>query len=390
VSSFPLGIIPFACPAKLSYHLGMLWLRKIIFYIFCLIYLVLTPLIIARMLGFITNPQTHRFVKTGLVYVATNPEDACVFIDGRMAHGTTPTVIRDLAPGKHFIRLQLDGYKDWEKIIPIVGKKATVLDNTLLIPEQWPIKKISQKPYQNLIPAGQGVLVASNPVLKNIDIFHTADQNNGSSISLFSKNSIYASGQLVRLFNADKSPYILLEALINDKHKFLWCDLKEKQPLIEDITDLLAQPPENIAWNSLDNKDIFAYYPHAIYRISIKTKTIEALNPAALPADMPINTFAVKCQQSFLINDKSTLLERKGRWIRIYPKSDFGVPESYDIAKSRPSTNMYFEEKNGELFYLDDDTLFLYAVKILYSRIESARHPALHISVTERLTVNTP
>jgi len=107
----------------MSYYLCMLWLRKIIFYIFCLIYLILTPLIIARMLGFVSNPLTHRFVKTGLVYVSTNPPDATVFMDGRMIHGSTPVVIRDLTPGKHFIRLQLDGYKDWEKSIPIVGMK---------------------------------------------------------------------------------------------------------------------------------------------------------------------------------------------------------------------------------------------------------------------------
>ena len=359
-------------------------LRKIIFYIFCLIYLVLTPLIIARMLGFVTNPQTHRLVKTGLVYVSTNPEDASVFIDGRMARGTTPTVIRDLPPGKHFIRLQLDGYKDLEMHIPIVGKKATVLDNTLLIPEQWPLKTISQRSYQNLFAAGQGILLASNPGLGDIDIWH-ADQSHEPLVPLFSRKSIYAPGQLIRLFSADKSPFILLEAVINDKHKFLWCDLKEKQPLIEDITDLLSQAPGNIAWNSLDDKDIFAFYPHAIYHINIKTKTIEGVTPAALPEGLPVNPSTIKCQESFLINNKQDLLKRKGRWIRIYPRSDFGVPESYDIARSRPSTNMYFEEKTGELYYLDDDTLFLNTVKILYSRTESARHPVLNISIPETL-----
>ena len=121
----------------------MLWLRKIVFYIFALIYLILCPLIVARMLGFVINPLTHRLVKTGLVYVSTNPPDATVYIDGRLAHQKTPTALRDLTPGKHFIRIELSGYNDWERNIPIVGKKATVLANILLIPEEWPIKKIS-------------------------------------------------------------------------------------------------------------------------------------------------------------------------------------------------------------------------------------------------------
>ena len=145
-----LSIFAIACLANLSYDCVMFWLRKIVFYIFSLIYLILCPLIVARMLGFVINPLTHRLVKTGLVYVSTNPPDATVSIDGRMAHQKTPTVIRDLTPGKHFIRIELSGYNDWERNIPIVGKKATVLANILLIPEEWPIKRISNQPYQNI------------------------------------------------------------------------------------------------------------------------------------------------------------------------------------------------------------------------------------------------
>jgi len=151
----------------------MLWLRKIVFYVFALIYLILCPLIVARMLGFVINPMTHRLVKTGLVYISTNPPDATVYIDGCVAHQKTPIAIRDLTPGQHFIRIELTDYKDWERTIPVVGKKATVLANTLLIPEEWPIKKISNQPYQNITIAGEDILIATNPVLKNIDIFHT-------------------------------------------------------------------------------------------------------------------------------------------------------------------------------------------------------------------------
>lgn len=380
----------------------MLRLRKIFFYIFCLIYLVLTPLIIARMLGFVSNPLTHRFVKTGLVYVSTNPPQATVFIDGRMIHEKTPTVIRDLPPGEHFIRLELNGYKNWKKNIPIIARKATVLANTLLIPEEWPIKEISDKPYQNLIPASAGILVAINPVLKDIDIFHPAQganliagtplglgenfdaRHNFERAPLFSSHSIYADGKLVRIFNADKSPFILLEAAIKDKHKFLWCSLREKPCLIEDITDLFAQTPQSVAWNSSDDKNIFAFYPSSICRINIKTKTIYPQQATLLPEGITPNLPSGGAYQSFLINDKNDLLIREGPWIRIYPKNNLGVSESYAIAKSRPLTNMYFEEKNGELFYLDDDAMFLYAVEIL------KHHPILNIPVPEKLRTKIP
>jgi len=263
----------------------MLKLRKIVFYIFALIYLILCPLIVARMLGFVINPLTHRLGQTGLVYVSTNPPDATVYIDGRLAHQKTPTVIRDLTPGEHFIRIELSGYNDWERNIPIVGKKATVLANALLIPEEWPIKKISKQPYQNIFFIPPDILIAVNPELKKINIFHTTQG-------------------------------------IGENQK------------IESLPEALSQP-------------------------------------------LPVQ------EDRFLVNDKNALLVKQGEWIKLFPKGNFGTPEVYDIAKSKPSTNMYFEEKNGELFYLNDAG-FLSTVQIL------PYHPILDIPIPEALRFKIP
>jgi hypothetical protein len=345
-------------------------------------------LIIARMLGFIINPLTHRLEKTGLIYVSTNPPDAIIYIDGRLAHQKTPTAIRDLTPGKHFIRIELSGYKDWERNIPVVGKKATVLDNTLLIPEEWPIKEISRQPYQNIAVTGNDILIATNPILKNIDIYHTTqgieqtinEENTYEKSPLFSDKTIYADGELISLFNEPPSPFILLEANINGKNKFLWVNLKEKPPLIEDISDLFAEMPARIAWNNADNENIFAFGPKNVYRINLKDKAIFLQDAARLPENLGTQPPSI-VQEKFLINDRNDLLTRHGAWIQIYPKEYFGDPQSYNIAKSKTSANMYFEEKNGELFYLDYDSGLLTTAQILPYR------PILNIPIPETLRI---
>jgi hypothetical protein len=369
----------------------MLWLRKIVFYIFAATYLILCPLIVARMLGFTINPQTHHMVKTGLIYVSTNPPDASVYIDGGLVRQKTPTAIRDLTPGEHFIRIALSGYNDWVRNIPVVGKKATVLANTLLIPEQWPIKTISENSYQNIYIAADDILVATNPVLKDIDIFHTTqgitenfrEENSYKRTPLFSQNSVYVSGQLLRLYNAPKSPFILLEAAIKDKHKFIWINLNEDPPRIEDISELFGEAPGRIAWNNADNENIFAFYPDKIYRINIKDKAIYPQDPGQTPLTT-IREKSAALQDKFLINDKNDLLIREGDQVRIYPKEDFNNMEIYNITRSKPSTNMYFEEKNGELFYLDNSTGSLSAAQIL------PFHPILNIPIPEKLRFNIP
>jgi len=364
----------------------MLLLRKIVFYIFALIYLGLCPLIVARMLGFVFNPMTLHLEKTGLVYVSTIPPDAAVYIDGRLAHQKTPAVLRDLTPGKHFIRIELTAYDDWERNIPIVGKKATVLANVLLIPQEWPIIQVSQQPYRNIFFAADDILIATNPVLKNIDIFHTTqgitenfnEQGAYAKIPLFSQNSVYAAGSLVHLYNSPKKPFILLEINIKDKHKFLWVNLKEDPPLIEDISDLFAEIPARIAWDKSDDETIFAFSTQNIFRINIKDKAIFPQDPERLPESLEFQPIR-NPSDKFLINDNNDLLTREGAWIRIYPKEDFDAPQVYDIAKSKPSTNMYFEEKNGELFYLDDKTGLLCAAQIL------PYHPILNIPIPDAL-----
>lgn len=352
----------------------MLWLRKIVFYVFALLYLILCPLIVSRMLGFVFDPAQQRFEKTGLVYISTNPPDATVYIDGKLAHQKTPTAIHDLAPGDHFIRIELNGYNDWENTIPIIAKKATVLANTLLIPEQWPINRISTQTYKNIYIVDDDIILAVNPLLEDIDLFHTTQK---LKVSLFSKDSIYAQGQLVHLYKTPGSPYILLQVTLKDTLKFLWIKTDENPPLIEDISDFFPKTPSNVVWNNGDNQNIYAVYPENVFRIDIKNK---AMFLSTLPDHLksPIDNL----RNRFLINDGNDLIVREGTIIRLFPtKQAFSLVEIYDLARSQPQTNMYFEERNGALFYLDESG-FLSVVQIL------PYHPMLNIPIPDAIRID--
>jgi hypothetical protein len=170
--------------------------------------------------------------------------------------------------------------------------------------------------------------------------------------SLFSENSIYADGHLIRLYRAHLSPFILIQTMIKDKPKFLWIKLNENPPLIEDISDLFPEIPIRIAWDNADNANIFAFYQPDVYRINVKDKAIYPQDSGKLPERL-YQRYPEGQQQAFQINDKNDLLIRKGRWIKLISNQILNTPPVYTIAESNPSTNMYFEEKNGELFYLN-------------------------------------
>ena len=109
-------------------------LRKIMFYVFLLIYTICAPWLILRMLGFIWHPSSFHLVKTGLVIIHSTPPDANVYVDGKHASTQTPVTVRELVPGDHFIRLEKEGFHDWVNRIAISSNKATILEDIILKP----------------------------------------------------------------------------------------------------------------------------------------------------------------------------------------------------------------------------------------------------------------
>ncbi|MDD5528109.1 MAG: PEGA domain-containing protein [Patescibacteria group bacterium] len=130
-----------------------LTLRRIIFYSFCLLFLIISPLIILYASGYEINWR-HLFTplavqKTGMTIIYSNPAGADIFLNDREAQYfsspflkqiisyknnaiRTPARIKDLLPGSYDLRVELPGYWPWERRIDILpGKITHVLDINL-------------------------------------------------------------------------------------------------------------------------------------------------------------------------------------------------------------------------------------------------------------------
>ncbi len=359
-------------------------LRKIFFYIFVLIYLIICPVIILRMLGFVMDPQAHHWVKTGIIYVSSNPPEAKVLINGRPAPETTPAIIRDLPPGEYTIRMELDGYEPWENKIPVVDKKATSVENILLIPKQWRIKALNTLPLTKLIPmpGNNYLLLSSSGIIKDLFILRldkdiedqpdTDIHGNPSDLELlFPEESIYRDARVIRYFTVEHSPFFVINIEFSDRHKYLWIDPRDKQVHIEDISDLMPEAPQKLYWEANDEKNIFAFYTGYVNRINIKAK---AIYPNIPEKDVPIKKESVdlpivpQAQQAFWVNNGNTILFRKDTDIFLMDKESFGQPRLTKIMRAQENTDVYFNEKTEKLYYIDDDSHFLSSVQILHHK----------------------
>ncbi len=396
-------------------------LRKIVFYIFAALYLTICPLLILRLLGVIINPQTHQLVKTGIIYVSSNPPNADVYINNVKAHGTTPTVIRDLPPDNYAIRLELKDYQPWQNTIPVVEHKATVLEDILLIPQQWTVKPLSGMPFENLLPLGDGNTLLEWQAMTIKDLYllrlnkESSDDNaieSGSSevAPVFPEESIYSDAQISRFFTVDKSPFFVIHIVDADKHKYLWVDVRDKQIHIEDISDLLPQEPVKLWWEAGDEKIIYAFYHNHTNRIDIKAKAIYPNIPEQnIPSRHKINTTINQAvigsisdenedlwleftankiglwdrnqhtlqwifqnghniEQAFWANNGNTILFRDQGHFFLLDKQPFGHLRLQKITDVHQGTSVYYSEKTGKLYYIDPLNRLLSAIQILHHK----------------------
>ena len=60
----------------------------------------------------------------GTLSVTSNPSYAEVYVDGKFA-GVTPLAVERVSEGRHYVRLEKDGYRAWGKVVEVTGRTET-------------------------------------------------------------------------------------------------------------------------------------------------------------------------------------------------------------------------------------------------------------------------
>lgn len=259
----------------------MLLLRKILFPVFVLGYLVFCPLIILRALGIVYNPESQKsIVKTGLISIATIPPGASLYIDGALFPGKTPAVLRNLTEGHYSIEIVLDHHRRWEKTIPVIASRATALENVILIPREWEPQRLTSPKFHNLIPleGNPYFLLSANGHLKDLSVYRWRDENGEKEpqkpLSFFPEGSPYGRATLLSATTVPHSPFLVMRTTGEKGKKFLWADPREDPVKVRDITYLFPHVPDEIAWDPQGGTDLIVRDQDDLSRLVMDEKTI--------------------------------------------------------------------------------------------------------------------
>ena len=234
--------------------------RKILFFVFFLIFLLGAPLIILYYQGYRFDLEKKSLTQTGGLFLKVTPKQAEIYIDGELVKKTDfffgSTLIENLLPKKYKIEIKKEEYFPWEKILEIRAKEVTEGKNIVLFPENinfeillknvgnfWfspDEKKIILK---ETVPEGPG-----NWVLKLYDLERNIKSH------LIGEKDIYTKGaDLMGLKFSSDSKEIYLDIGMKEQEKNFVLKL-DKVPtvLTEREADVL---PENIIASQTFNGD---------------------------------------------------------------------------------------------------------------------------------------
>ena len=317
-------------------------LRRILFYVFLVLYLVAAPLTILYSLGYIVRPgHEHGFVKSGLIALGTTPPGGRVFVGHSRYSRRTPTVIRDLLPGAYNVRITLPGHQAWNGVVRVEAEKATRLDELILLPQDLAPVVLDEGPFVDLIPAPLPDLLLLNRG-DRLDEQLVYDADDEQLRPLLSTNPVGPSALLRRSHRVDESPRTLLEVEAEGRTHYLWCRL-DKREEAEDISALLPEPPDAVTWDRRSDDELFARHGTGVSRLDLDDR---AIYPGILSHVLSLGVY----------RDHLYALDQSNRFFRANREGR----NSERVGKAPSEVRTFWGSRTGYALHFVDDELVLF------------------------------
>lgn len=99
--------------------------RRILPWVFAIIFFVTAPLLVFYTSGYRFNPNKVTVERNGTLIVDSTPRFAFVMLNAIDTKDSTPATLQNLAPGPYSLRVTREGYLPWEKVLDIKPEQVT-------------------------------------------------------------------------------------------------------------------------------------------------------------------------------------------------------------------------------------------------------------------------
>lgn len=128
--------------------------RRILFYGLAIVFLVITPLVLAYSFGYSFDQKSGTVIATGGIFIKTNQTAITISISGGEKKQTSflasGALFSDLPEGTYAVTIEKNGFRQWKKQIPVIKQTVSEYRGIYLIPEK--INLIKQFSYGGEVP----------------------------------------------------------------------------------------------------------------------------------------------------------------------------------------------------------------------------------------------
>jgi len=145
-------------------------LRTIFWLVATFLFLATATLLVLWASGYKYNFKAHKFEKTGLIYLVSNPKNVKVYIDRKLVKEKTPARLRYILPGNYTVEIKKKGYFNWSKEIEVSAGKVKRLEGIVLFLENPKNSEIAKNTKEfRLSPDKEKVLYLAKKInIKNL------------------------------------------------------------------------------------------------------------------------------------------------------------------------------------------------------------------------------
>lgn len=343
-----------------------------------ILFLTITPYIIAYSLGYRVDFENKKLVATGGIYVKVWPEPVEVYVDSKLAGKTNLlssfVFMQNLLPKQHLVLVKKDGYFSYQKTLDVKEKEVAKLEHIILFKENIPFEIITDKTQSPFVkPTTQEKYIIKNnnlyysnapendaiaqskkitPLLKNV-LTHTTLNNNIIWLSL--NGFLYSSDQ--NGSNTQKLSQTALKIIKTNSYK-----------LTTAWQNILLKNNNNLLIFSEEKKDFQNFYtPVNDFKISPDNQKLLFYNDYEIlfsylsnpTSQIFLNRFSEKIGDCFWLND-NYLIFNLGNKITISETDKRGninmvvLPEIATLTNGSAirieSPKIFFKQQEGKLY----------------------------------------
>jgi hypothetical protein len=351
--------------------------RRILFILFIIAFLIITPLVISYAKGYKLVFGKKLFQKTGMLILDSNPEGAKIYLNNKPqqlffkkifkneeSYIKTPAKIKNLLPGEYRVKLELEGFWGWEKKLTIEPGLSTFAEDINLFKKNIPLLLVSGKINQASVSLNEKYLSLFKD--DKIDIINLNTETRIDSLE--KKYDHKNPSRNILVWSPDNKKIIAGNLLFEINSK--------KQPV--NLSKILKIDANNVGWSEGRNDEII--YSHekkdlpvgertSITTFNISTKKFKELARGAKIAD-----FFAKNGYLYFVNsteETTSLVINEIHSLKTVRNIDLPPFLNYKLINhNHPLINLYDDKR--QILYLVDP-LSYFPLKEIINNVKYAR-----------------